>query len=258
MIKFGPSGSSGLSAIDGVNKISEAGLNAMEVPFTYGVRMSNDTADELGKAAKKAKVDLSIHAPYYINLASDEKEKIEASITRILDSCERGHHMGATHVVFHAGFYQKKTKEQTYSMIKESLARLRDELKSNKWNVLLAPETTGKASQFGDIDELMSFNKELGTNICVDFAHILARNVGKIDYDDVMKKLKPLKHVHSHFSGIEYTEKGERKHKPTPDEEIKKLLSYLIKYKVDITIINESPEMFNDSLKAKAILQKLT
>ena len=102
----------------------------------------------------------------------------------------------------------------------------------------------------------MRLKKETGCHICVDFAHLLARE-GKRDYDEILKKIKGIGHIHAHFSGIEYTEKGERRHLITPDSEIKELISFLKKYNVDITVINESPDPFGDSLKSKELAKSL-
>lgn len=255
MIRIGPAGFGG-SPIENIGHIAELGFTAAEVEFTYGVRMKKADAEKLGELNKKHKLMLSIHAPYYINLASKEKEKIAASKKRILDSCERGHLMGAKYVVFHAGFYQGRDKEEVFQLIKKAIIELNETIKKNKWKIKLAPETTGKASQFGDIDELIRMKKEAGCHICVDFAHIKARNIGKIDYDSLMKKLKPLGHIHAHFSGIEWTAKGERKHLITEEKDIKELLSHLLKYKIDATIINESPDCTRDCVKTMEILEQ--
>jgi len=257
MIKLGPAGTSGLGYPVGLEKCKELGLNALEWEFTYGVRMKNDEAKKIGELAKKLSLAMSVHAPYYINLASEEKAKIEASKKRILQSCERGYYLNADYIVFHAGFYQKKDCEEVFQIIKEGIFDIQKVIKNNKWNVTLAPETTGKGSQFGDVDELLRLKKEVGCHLCVDWAHIKARNNGKIDYDELFKKLKGLKHIHSHFSGIEWTEKGERRHLITPEKEIKELLSYIKKYKADVTIINESPDTYGDCVKTKRILDKL-
>ena len=145
-VKFGPAGA-GTSSVEGLGEVAKLGLDAVEVPFTYGVRMSNKTAKEVGKAAKKVKLNLSIHAPYYINLASEEKEKITASMKRILDSCERAHHMGAKYVVFHAAFYGKREHEEVYEMVKWAVEKMHETIEEQGWKVKLAPETTGKGSQ---------------------------------------------------------------------------------------------------------------
>lgn len=257
MIRIGPAGSSGLGNFEGVKHCRELGLSAMEVEFTYGVRMLNPEAKKVGEIAKKLGIQLSVHAPYYINLASLEKPKVHASKNRILQSCERAHYLGAGYVVFHSGFYGKKTKEEIYDIIKRGITDLQKTIKSKKWNVVLAPETTGKGSQFGDIDELLKLRTETKCSLCVDFAHVRARNNGRIDYDALFKKIKGIGHIHSHFSGIEWTAKGERRHLITEAKDIKELLKYILKYKVDITIINESPDTFGDAVKTLNMLKKL-
>jgi deoxyribonuclease-4 len=257
MIRIGPAGTSGLGFPDGLEKCKELGLTAMEWEFTYGVRMKNEEAKKVGALAKKLGLSMSVHGPYYINLASFEKEKLEASKKRILQSCERGHYLNANYIVFHCGFYQKKEPEEIFQTIKEGVIDIQKVIKKNKWNVTLAPETTGKASQFGDADELLRLKKETGCHLTVDWSHLKARNNGKIDYDELFDKLNNLKHIHSHFSGIEWTEKGERRHLITPEQEIRELLTHIKKHKTDITIINESPDPYGDCVKTKRILESL-
>jgi deoxyribonuclease-4 len=130
MIRIGPAGSDGLGNLKGIQKVARMKLDCMEVEFTYGVRMSMDHAREVGALAKEKAIVLSVHAPYYINLASDEKEKIVASKKRILDSCERAAALGARNVVFHAGFYQKKTAAQTYRLIKKAIVEIQKQVES--------------------------------------------------------------------------------------------------------------------------------
>ena len=250
MIRIGPAGSAGLGNEKALEKIYELGLNAMEIEFTYGVRMSDSQAKKLGERARELDILLSVHCPYYINLASGEKAKLDASKKRILDSCHKAHLLGARYIVFHAGFYQDRTKKDTYNIIKKEIKDLIKGVKKNRWHVTLAPEITGKKSQFGDIDELLKLRKETGCELCVDFAHILARD-GQIDYGDVFNKLNDIGRIHAHFSGIEYTEKGERRHVVTEKNVIMPLVKKILEHKVDITIINESPEPIRDSVKIK-------
>ncbi|MBW2989007.1 TIM barrel protein [Candidatus Woesearchaeota archaeon] len=256
-IRIGPGGTAGLGCEAGLKKVSELGLDALEVEFTHGVNLSNDSAKKIGKLAKKLKISLSCHAPYFINLASDEKAKVNASKIRILQSCERMHNMGGGPVVFHPGFYQKKTKEETYSLIKKEVQRMMKTIKEKKWNAWLALETTGKHSAFGSLDELLALTKEIRCSLTIDFAHLKARSQGRSSYGDMLDKVKHLKHIHSHFSGIEWTEKGERKHLLTPEKEIKVLLAGILKRKLDITIINESPDVIGDAYKMKAMLKRM-
>lgn len=256
MLKLGVAGTGGIGYSSCLKKLSKLGLKAMEVEFTYGVKMSDAAARDIGSLAESLEISLSVHAPYYINLASKEPEKITASRKRILDSCAKAHFLGATHVVFHAGFYQERDPDKVFKIIKAEVVELIKTIRQNKWKLRLAPETTGKRTQFGDIDELLRLRKETGCALCVDFAHLLARN-GKLDYDEVFNKLKSLKHIHAHFSGIEFTAKGEKKHLLTEKKDILVLAKHISKRNLDITIINESPDPLKDALKTKKVFSSL-
>jgi len=199
----------------------------------------------------------SVHAPYFINLASGEEKKIIASKQRILDSCERGHYLNAKYIVFHPGYYMKRPKKQVYEMIEKAMQEMQDAIKDNKWNVLLAPETTGKHSQFGRLGELLQLRKDTGCHITVDFAHLKAINNGPIDYAAAFDQFKGMKQLHCHFSGIEYTEKGERKHLLTTKDDFVPLFEEAIKRKSDMVIINESPDPLGDSIKGQKIYRAM-
>lgn len=255
MIKIGPAGSDGLGNLKGVAKVAEAGLDCMEVEFTYGVRMNLETACAVGARAKELGIILSVHAPYYINLASDEKEKYDASRKRILDSCEKAHAMGARNVVFHAGFYQKRTAGQTYDRIKKAIVEMQHHIARKGWQVQLCPETTGKPSQFGSLAELLRMKKDTGCGITVDFSHLYARQLGEIDYAEILTTLP--NQYHAHFSGIEYGDKGERKHIRTTTDFFEPLARALIQRRANITMINESPKPYEDAIMMKNFIQKL-
>jgi deoxyribonuclease-4 len=255
MIKIGPAGSGGLGNLEGIRKVARMKLDCMEVEFTYGVRMSLEDARQAGALARAKGIALSVHAPYYINLASAEKEKIQASKQRILESCQRAHALGARKVVFHAGFYQGKTAGQTYALIKKAIVEIQKTISKNKWSVQLCPETTGKPSQFGSVEELLKLRKETGCGICVDFAHLYAREQGKLDYAAILRKLP--KKFHAHFSGIAYGPKGERRHLKTTKKFFEPLARELIKRKVDITLINESPQPYKDAAMMKRVIAAL-
>jgi deoxyribonuclease IV len=255
MIKIGPAGSDGLGNLKGVSKVAGMDLDCMEVEFTYGVRMDFEAAKNVGALAKEKGIILSVHAPYYINLASDEAEKFAASQKRILDSCERAHIMGAQNVTFHAGFYQKRTPEKTYQLIEKALADLKKKISQKRWRVTLCPEVTGKPSQFGSLDELLHLVKDTGCGLTVDFSHLYARHQGKIDYGEILDQLP--KKFHAHFSGIEYGEKGERKHIKTTEQFFMPLAKELIRRDLDISIINESPRPYENAVMMKDVLQML-
>lgn len=256
MIRFGPAGT-GLGTLEGLKLISEKGLEAVEIEFTYGVRMSGKLAKEAGELAKKLGLMVSVHAPYYINLASEDSKKIEASKKRILQSCEKGSLLGAKYIVFHAAFYGKRSPDEVFGMVRKAVLELQEEIKKKKWDVILAPETTGKASQFGTIEELLRLKKETGCHLTVDFAHVKARANGSIDYPALFGSLKGLEYIHSHFSGIEYTEKGERRHLVTSKEDFVPLFREIKKHGIGMTIINESPDPLGDSLAGKALFESM-
>lgn len=256
MIRVGPAGSSGLGNLKGVLRVAEMGLDCMEVEFTYGVRMDIKAAQAVGQLAKEKGVLLSVHAPYYINLASEEKEKLAASKKRILDSCQRAHHLGACNVTFHAGFYQTRTAEETYARIKKAMVGLQNRIARRRWQVTLCPEITGKPSQFGSLEELLHLKKDIGCGITVDFSHLYARHQGDVDYERILKKL-PQK-FHAHFSGIEYGPKGEKKHIRTTKKFFEPLARQLVKRNPDIAIICESPKPYEDAVMMKRVIQNLS
>ena len=255
MIKVGPAGSGGLGNLGGVRRAARMKLDCMEVLFTYGVRMSMKQAEELGALASEKEIVLSVHAPYYINLASKEKEKVVASKQRILQSCERAHAMGAKNVVFHAGFYQGKSAEHTFNIIKKAVVELQEFISQKKWRVTLCPEITGKLSQFGALEELLRLKKEIGCGITVDFSQLYARHQGRIDYPQVFKMLP--REFHAHFSGIEYDDKGEKKHVETTKKFFEPLAKELVKHRLNVSIINESPRPYKDAAMMKSVVQKL-
>lgn len=258
MIRFGPAGIGGeKEAVSNLKKFAEKGINACEIPFTYQIYIKDKKVmKEIKETAKKLDVKISIHAPYWINLNSKEKKKIEESKKRILDCCKVGNEIGAYIVVFHSGFYGKMSKEETYQNIKHAIIDIMKVIKKNKWKVKLAPETMGKVNVFGDIDEILRLVKETGCFFCMDFAHFLARNRGKSKYSEAYEKISKFHELHCHFSGIEWTKAGERKHKITSETEIRKLLKIFPEDK-EIVIINESPDPLGDSIKSINIYREM-
>lgn len=255
---FGPAGLGGVKeAISNLEYYHKLGLTACEIAFTYGIYIKRKDAEEIGKAAKRIGIRLSIHAPYWINFNSAEKRKIEESKKRILDCCEIGELLGAEMVVFHPGYYGKMEKEETFQNIKKIVIEIIHEIKKNKWKIKIAAETTGKINVFGSVDEIASLVKETNCACCIDFAHIQAREK-KIDYNYVLEKLSSTR-IHIHFSGIEYGDKGERRHVRTDKKELKELLLNLKKYSKanEIVIINESPSPVEDSILGLKLIKSV-
>jgi deoxyribonuclease-4 len=260
-IKFGPAGIGPVkTALEVLENYHKKGIKACEIAFTYQVYIKNEEdARQIGKKAKELGIELSIHAPYYVNLNSKEKAKREATKKRILDCCRVGRYLGASVVVFHPGYYFKKGKdefdrEKTFETIKQGILEIKGEIKKHGWKINIAPETMGKINVFGSIEEISRLVRETGCSFCLDFAHILAREK-TVDYEKI-KSLFQGKIWHAHFSGIIYGDKGERSHRKTKHEEWKVLLKNLPKDK-EITIINESPDMINDCVEGMKIYEKL-
>jgi len=256
-IKFGPTGIGPVKdAVSNLEMYHELGFKAAEVLFTYGVYIKNkEDALEIGRAAKKFGIQLSIHAQYWVNLNSKEEEKIEFSKKRILKCCETGHWLGAKRVVFHPGFYSGMESEEAAIKIKEGIKEMQEVVKKNKWDIELCPEVMGKVNVFGSIDEIGDLVEETGCGACIDIAHVLAR-YGKYEFEKIAETFK-MKNWHVHFSGIEYGDKGERKHLVTSPEEWEKVLKFLKTLDKDVVIICESPDAVNDSVVGKKIWEKL-
>lgn len=256
-----PSSSAKPDTVSGIERVSELKLGAMEVEFVRGVRMGNELADEAGKAAKRLGIKLSVHAPYYINLCNPEV--VDASKKRILDSCERGHHMGAGVIVFHPGYYGKLEHSEALELVRKACMDMSGVLKKNGWDVKLGLEATGKVSQFGTIDEILAVCSEV--KVCVpviDWAHIFAKYQGKVDFKDVLSQVISAGYdrLHTHFSNIEFSDKGEIrhltiKHKQPDFAKVAKVI--LGSDLEEITIISESPALEKDALVMKEELERL-
>ncbi|MFH1501054.1 MAG: TIM barrel protein [archaeon] len=249
-IRFGPAGLGGVKeAENNLEAFSQNGLRACEIAFTYGVYIRDkEDAVRIGKKAKELEIKLSIHAPYWINLNSAEKVKIKQSKERILACCQVAEWLGAERVVFHPGFYGKMDEKETYRNIRAEILELQEKIKSKKWKVKLCPETTGKVNVFGKEEEILKLVKDTKCGFTIDFSHLYARSQGRMSYKEMYDKVKSFDELHCHFSGIEFSDKGERRHVDTPDSEIKKLLKVLPKNK-DITIINEAPNPPRDAVR---------
>ena len=255
-IRFGPAGLGGVKeAISNLEMYHKLGLRACEIAFTYGIYIKEKpVAEKIGEKARELGIRLSIHAPYWINLNSSDKEKREKSKKRILDCCKIGTWLRAEVVVFHPGYYGNMSKEEAFENIKNAILEMQEEIKKEKYTPKLAPETSGKINVFGSIHEIGKLVEETHCSFCLDFAHILAR-YKTYNFYETLSEFKKHKELHIHFSGIEYGEKGEKHHKDTSESELKKLISELPKDK-DIVIINESPSPIKDSVLGLSLYEK--
>ena len=226
-----PSSTKQPTTANGVKRVAELGLGAMELELVYSVGLNNLTAKEVRKVAEELNVALTCHGSFYINLNSQEPAKVHASEKRILEAADMANKAGAKSVTFHPAFYLKQDPKEVYQKVKTRLARIQEVLKSFNNPITIRPETTGKATQFGSLEEIVELSKELDSVLpCIDFAHLHARTAGKMnsekEWRDMFNYLetelgKPfLKNLHCHLAGIEYTAKGERKHLMVEDSDL--------------------------------------
>ncbi|RLG36675.1 MAG: hypothetical protein DRO01_07900 [Thermoproteota archaeon] len=252
------------STIDGIVHVRNLGLDAMELEFVRGVNLKPELAKKIKYVAKKHDVLLTAHAPYYINLNASEKAKVEASKRRIIQSAERLYDAGGWSVVFHAGYYLKQDPVKVYNRIRDALKEIERELMDRGIKVWLRPELTGKPTQFGDLKEIVKLSEELETVLpTIDFAHAHARNRGKCNSAEEWREMlafmedrlgrEALDSMHIHMSGIEYTEKGEKRHLPLRESDMRwqDLLRVLKEFRVKGVVISESPNIEEDAILMK-------
>ena len=246
-IKFGPTGIGSVGdAVANLEMYAELGFRAAEILFTYGVYIKEkEDAVRIGRVAEKLGIYLSVHAPYWVNLNSKDEKKVEMSKKRILSCCEVASWLGAKRVVFHAGFYSGMSSSEASVKIKEGIVEMMGVVEKEKWDVELCPEVMGKVNVFGSIDEIGDLVRETGCSACIDVAHVLAR-YGSYSFSEIEMVFK-MKKWHVHFSGIEYGEKGERKHLVTPVAEWEKVLGFFSELDKDVVLICESPDAVGDS-----------
>ncbi len=239
--------------LEGVKKVKELNLDAMELEFVRRVNVTVDKAIDIRVVSKRENIALTSHAPYYINFNSFENEKLKMSKKRLLETCKITYFCGGWSVCFHAAYYMNKPVNEVYSKVKNALKELMEELMTQKYIVWVRPETTGKPSQFGSLEELIKLSLEVENVLpVIDFAHLHARaKGGNNSYEEfcsilslIEKELsvEALKNMHIHVSGIEYGEKGEKRHLNllNSDFNYKDLIKALKRFEVKGVLICES------------------
>ena len=264
-----PMSSSERSSISGIKRVRELGLESMELEFVRGVRMSEATAQEVGETAKQEDVVLTAHAPYYVNLNAKEPEKIVASKKRIFDTARIAELAGAYSICYHPGVYFGQDSLKVYDKMKIEIKDIMDKVYNEGIKLWVRPETTGKKSQFGNLNELLALSEEIEQVMpCIDFAHLHARTGEINSYDEFVEVLvqvekhlgnEGLDNMHMHMSGIEYSDKGEIRHLPLKesDYKYKELMKAFKDFKVKGVVVSESPIIEQDALLMKKEYEKL-
>jgi deoxyribonuclease-4 len=222
-----------------LDKAIALGLTAYEFSFGLGVRMTDKTATLYGELAKNNNIVVSVHAPYYINLANNET--IEKSLQYIKRSCDVLAQLGGTHLVVHTGTQMKLSREEALTNARNNLQKV---LKIVPANIKLCLETMGKYSQIGNVDEIVSLCDGKRIIPTLDFGHINCLEQGKMDIEKVFAQCAKFDELHIHISFIEFGEKGEKKHLTFGSKnwsfDTNKIWAEIIKRKINATIICES------------------
>lgn len=245
--------------------LQKLGLGGLEVEFVRGVNMPVSTQEEVRKLISESGMTLSAHGPFYINLNSQEEDKVEASIKRILETARVAKNFGGYSITFHAAFYLKQDKQDVYKTVRNKFEEIISTLNSEDNNIWIRPETTGKETQWGDLDEVIKISNEFEQVLpCIDFSHLHARYAGTKynTYDDFARVFErigseigtyALENFHAHIAGIEYGAKGEKQHLMLEESDMnyKDLLKAFKDFNIKGLVICESPIMEDDAVLLK-------
>ena len=209
--------------VGGIQYTREIGLDALEMAWVQGVRVSEKTCLAIKDTALENKVSLSVHGPYYINLNCDV-EKWPKQRKYLMDAAYYGNLAGATDIVFHPGTYFGRPLEEVFEVVLPRLKGCQEEIRANGNPVNLRPETMGKSAVIGSVEDSIVMAKAVpGVSVCIDFAHLHARpGDGSVNTYEEWKQILDLyrkelgvefmEKLHIHLSGIAYGPKGERNH----------------------------------------------
>ena len=277
--RFGPGGNS-TAFYDAKNKstlqapawLNSIGLDAYEYEAGNGIVANIDTFKKIGEEAKKYDIKTSLHAPYFISLSGVEIEKRLKSIDYIEKSLVCADALGADIIVVHCGSAAKITREEAMSLSADTLYKTLEEVTKN--DVKIGIETMGKVNQLGTLDEVITLCKIDARLVpVVDFGHMNARELGgkfvsADDYAFVFDRISSelgasvAENLHCHFSKIEWTGSGEKKHLTFEDTvygpDFEPLVEAIYKLGISPTIICESAgTQSDDALAMKKYYQKL-
>lgn len=233
------------------------GLNAFEYQAGRGVRLSQKMADSLKENGEKFGITYSIHAPYYISMSSMEEEKRLNSVNYILQSAKAVLMLGGNRVIFHSGSCGKQSREQALAKAQDTLNHILQALAEEDLldKVYICPETMGKVGQLGTLDEVLTLCQQHKRIIpCIDFGHLNARTQGEIkgkkEFSFILDKIEQAlpderaSNFHVHFSKIEYTKGGEKRHLTFEDTvfgpDYEPFIELIAQRKLTPTIICES------------------
>jgi deoxyribonuclease-4 len=278
--RFGPAGVPPpfrlvISSIAGVPRLlREEGLDAFEYEAIYwGAKpqIKQEEAEKLGSEARANDVWLSLHGSYFVNLVG-EKQVVEASKRRLIASATAAEWMKAHVVVFHPGFYGRRSPKEAFKSCVESMKEIVEEMKAlGIDDVRLGAETMGKSSQLGSLEEVMGFCEEVEqAQLVIDWSHLHARNHGRFrkidDFRRVVEEVENrlgkevAENMHCHFTKIEYSSRGERRHHVLDESgygpSFEMLAKVIAEFKLKPVFICESPLLDIDAAKMRDMLKR--
>lgn len=246
-------------SLEGIKQVAALGLHALELEWVQRVPENTAHLAELGTVASSLDITLTVHAPYFINLNAKDPQKLQASIDRIVTALRMANVVGAQSVCVHPAFYLGDASEVAYASVYSAMERIMS-FSSEFVGVNLGLETMGKLTQFGTLEENLRLSKEFNIYPVVDFAHMHARTNGNCNSVDHWQRCidlyvqylgaESLQHMHMHYSGIAYTEKGERRHLPFNDSDARwqEFLQFLKVTEIGGILVCESPLLEDDTL----------
>lgn len=255
--------------LTGIAHSRAVGLEAMELAMVRSINISPQKAPEVRRVARKEDVALTVHAPYWISFTAPDPEKRAKSRRWLLDASRVGALCGARSVTFHAGSHGNGDREAAYAEIRRELEGILDTLGQEGVEISVRPETTGKISQFGDLEEILRLCRELPVAPCIDFAHLHARAAGGLNsheefcavLDQVAGVLgqDALQDLHVHMSGILYSDRGERGHCRLEESDLAyhDVMRALKAFDCGGVVVSESTDKDHDALLLRDIYHSL-
>ena len=230
-IRFGTAGTSESFAAQGYKTsldvpeyTAKMGLNAFEYQCGRGVRLGLDKAAKMAALAAPKDILFSVHAPYYISMSSLEEDKRLNSIQYLLQSAAVCKALGGRRIIFHSGSCGKQSREAALEKALDTMRRAVEALDEAGFaDMTLCPETMGKIGQLGTLEEVLALcSVDKRITPCIDFGHLNARTLGGIrskeDYAAILDRMaetlgdERAERFHVHFSRIEYSAGGEKRH----------------------------------------------
>lgn len=258
---FGPGGNSdafkaagGSSTLDAPAWVKSIGLDAYEYEAGNGLAASPKMLEAVGKEAERCGIKMSFHTPYFISLSGVIPEKRLNSIRYIRESLDAARLLGAKTIVVHTGSAAKISRDEAMRLAADTLVRTLSEV--DTYGIKIGLETMGKVNQLGTLDEVLELCRIDSAFVpVVDFGHLNARDLGGVfktadDYMRVFDKIsnsvgaEVAENLHCHFSKIEWTSSGEKRHLTFEDStwgpDFEPLMEAIVKGGLSPTIISES------------------